>query len=665
MIIKMRFFLLLYLALASPLISQQSRSSVEPFTETPPGNYEVVSLELRKGLRVNAKNTEPQILQLSFRERKLSNFWFIDHGWEAMHPHGGELQLGDKGISGDLVLRMYDVRGRNQAHAHLKFKVEREGNVFSGRMSGRVQATEAQDWQTSVKGAFVKPAGTFSEEASWPTFAGPSGNLSTSPNSPSLLEDLRQSQPRWRSEADVPVSYGNAADDRYPSRAAGCRYAGGSSSPVYADGVVYIGFYQPSYEFAPAPEKWFVDKWIGEPLAKYAKENNLIKEEVQAIEDHWRPIADDVVVAMDARTGETLWKTTWPRRTYNLQTHKHRGTFGVPLVAAGKVFYPDFHDGLEVMDAKTGKALWEFPKHEQPPETKWRPSGPKSQSPLLWGETLIWHYQDTTYGFKASTGKVLWENQNERHTDHSLRLTIIERKPYIFVVGQRHRESMNIRLINPDSGKTLWKEDLPLIGTYEGMFANVLAIQGDLLISYRHKLPAGNPDNGKIDKKKVTHHVNAWKLTTKGTQHIWEDEHLPPDEGPHLAISINIVYAVGDGQLRCLDLQTGKVLGKIYESGFPGKDGRYQAPGSNPLLIVAGDKLFLSPEGQHGVHGFILFDADPTKLTLLGDQEHKWKPPHATTTAYGRQPIVNPIVDGRAFFRGGNGIYCYDLRKQE
>jgi hypothetical protein len=201
----MRFFLLLYLALASPLISQQSRSSVEPFTETLPGNYEVVSLELRKGLRVNAKNTEPQILQLSFRERKLSNFWFIDHGWEAMHPHGGELQLGDKGISGDLVLRMYDVRGRNQAHAHLKFKVERIGNAFSGKIAGKVQTTEAQDWQTSAQGTFIKPAGVFSEDASWPSFAGPNSTLSTSPNSPSLLDDLRQSQPRWRTGQRVVV----------------------------------------------------------------------------------------------------------------------------------------------------------------------------------------------------------------------------------------------------------------------------------------------------------------------------------------------------------------------------------------------------------------------------------------------------------------------------
>ena len=41
----------------------------------------------------------------------------------------------------------------------------------------------------------------------------------------------------------VPVSYGNAADDRYATRAAGCRSGGGSSSPVYADGVVYVAFY--------------------------------------------------------------------------------------------------------------------------------------------------------------------------------------------------------------------------------------------------------------------------------------------------------------------------------------------------------------------------------------------------------------------------------------
>ena len=149
-------------------------------------------------------------------------------------------------------------------------------------------------------------------------------------------------------------------------------------------------------------------------------------------------------------------------------------------------------------------------------------------------------------------------------------------------------------------------------------------------------------------------------------ERLWEDVHIVKDEAPHLAIANGIVHAVGKRLVRCLDLETGKALGEITEQEFPHPAGstHYQAPGSNPLLIVAGDKLVLSPEGQHGKHGFVLFDADPKKLTLLGDKERKWAPPHATTTAYGRQPIVNPIVDGRMFFRGGNGIYCYDLRKK-
>ena len=42
-----------------------------------------------------------------------------------------------------------------------------------------------------------------------------------------------------------------------------------------------------------------------------------------------------------------------------------------------------------------------------------------------------------------------------------------------------------------------------------------------------------------------------------------------------------------------------------------------------------------------------------------------WVPPHPTTTAYNGQPLVSPIVEGRIFMRGGDGIYCYDLRRPE
>jgi hypothetical protein len=115
----------------------------------------------------------------------------------------------------------------------------------------------------------------------------------------------------------------------------------------------------------------------------------------------------------------------------------------------------------------------------------------------------------------------------------------------------------------------------------------------------------------------------------------------------------DVVYAVGNEVVRCLDLNSGSKLGEITAFDSHG-------PRSNPCLLVAGDKLLLSPEGQHGVQSFMLFDVDPGKLTQL---RGTWHPPHQSTTAYASQPIVNPVVDGRLFVRGLEGIYCYDLRR--
>ncbi len=55
--------------------------------------------------------------------------------------------------------------------------------------------------------------------------------------------------------------------------------------------------------------------------------------------------------------------------------------------------------------------------------------------------------------------------------------------------------------------------------------------------------------------------------------------------------------------------------------------------------------MILSPEGQHGKHGFLLRESNPPSLKLLGGY---WVPPHHTT-AYNGQPIVYPVVDGRVF----------------
>lgn len=101
------------------------------------------------------------------------------------------------------------------------------------------------------------------------------------------------------------------------------------------------------------------------------------------------------------------------------------------------------------------------------------------------------------------------------------------------------------------------------------------------------------------------------------------------------------------------DLATGRRLASLTE--WPD-----HAPRSNPALAIVGDHLLLSPEGQHGNHGYYWIDTGDNALRLQG---RLWRPPHPTTTAYAAQPLVFPVVDGRVFFRGAYGIYVYDLRE--
>lgn len=647
-------------------------AGTEPVTERPSGEYRVVQLELGHGIRFDQDKDERshQTVHLSFRDGRLTNWWFVDHRWHAGQQHSGSVTLSQRGVQGGLGLRFYHSKGSLLNTAIFSFEVDRKDDSFDGQVSIKLASkggTEVEEWISPVSGSIVQAMDEIDPKASWPNFAGPSGTLQSSPAGPPLIDDLGESKPLWRSEVQVPVSYGNAADDRYATRAAGCRSGGGSSSPVYADGVVYIAFYVPNRSVETDWSKKRESRremYHGEGFKKLINEKGFNDVEIRAIKDHWLPLADEVMVAIDARTGETKWRTTWPLRAYNLQTHKHRGTFGAPLIQAGKVFYPSFNNSLQVMDAESGEALWEFPKYEKPPETKWWPKGPPSQSPVMIGQTIVWNIDDSTYGLDVETGTVLWENKTERFQNHSLREVKLGTKTLVFVAGHHQGKASTIRLIDPVDGKTVWTEEVGALGIYEGRFANLLAISGETLVAYRYKAPPADARTGKIDKSKITVHLNAWKMSEAGLQHLWEDRHLPPDEGPHLAIAKGVVYGVGKHLIRCLDLETGKLLGEVEEAGFPHKEGQLgDVPRSNPLLLVADDKLILSPEGQHGEHGFVLFDADPRKLTLLGDREKKWVPPHPTTTAYGRQPIVNPVVDGRMFFRGGNGIYCYDLRK--
>ena len=88
-------------------------------------------------------------------------------------------------------------------------------------------------------------------------------------------------------------------------------------------------------------------------------------------------------------------------------------------------------------------------------------------------------------------------------------------------------------------------------------------------------------------------------------------------------------------------------------------------------LQAAEGRVFAQPDGKHGNVMLMHFDlSGPEATHLPASVSHyreelsgAWLGPHTQSTSYGSY-LRHPIVDGRIIIRGGDNIYCYDLRAQ-
>jgi outer membrane protein assembly factor BamB len=204
----------------------------------------------------------------------------------------------------------------------------------------------------------------------------------------------------------------------------------------------------------------------------------------------------------------------------------------------------------------------------------------------------------------------------------------------IVIVGHDKRQLL---CVDATDGKVLWQQETELTA----MSPASAVVAGDMLIA-APAIGRGQPNEVRYE---------GWKLDDRGATRVWRDDPLGVDENISVTPHEGSAYFIGRQKIRVLDVSTGK---RIQETS-PAKG----APGSNAWLTVLGDRLLLSPEGQHGAPTLRFVDKD------LNDLGPEWTPPNVSTTAYAYQPIIYPIVDGRLFVRGGDAIYCYDLRVEK
>jgi outer membrane protein assembly factor BamB len=145
--------------------------------------------------------------------------------------------------------------------------------------------------------------------------------------------------------------------------------------------------------------KWKVD--VGEGYATPIVIGNRVF-------SHTRRGGNEVMTALDAGTGKTLWQTDYPAPyKMNPATRNHgEGPKSTPLYYDGKLFTLGISGIVSAFDASTGKLLWQKPA---PPVD---PLYGAAMSPVADRGTVIFHVgghnQGALTAFDAATGAVKW-----------------------------------------------------------------------------------------------------------------------------------------------------------------------------------------------------------------------------------------------------------------
>jgi outer membrane protein assembly factor BamB len=375
--------------------------------------------------------------------------------------------------------------------------------------------------------------------------------------------------------------------------------------------LVYQFYYRPS-----GPD----NAQVKEEAAKLTK-NPFAQ---RAYEDWHRPMADDFVVCLDAATGKTVWKATLSGRSVNHQNHKYRSFNPTPFVHDGIVYVVNYKEGCYALDAKTGKLLWERIGNRQGDIGGF---GASAVGPTVAEGTVVVQSEYTGVGLDAKTGKELWKGPG----GNALIWNNGGREYFVFESG----------CVDPKTGKVLWKlEAKNFLGRTWRM------IDGDYLLGSI----ATEGATALATMNAETGNLVCFRLSPTGAEQKWIGEKVLPMT---LAVQGGHVYAQTGSEMLCVKLEDGKIVARLPMSS-----------GLSPTTTIADGRLFFRPEGRHGGSNFLMCDANPSNFKYLSEKaEKEWITPHPTDSAYAVHSAVSPVVDGRIFIRGHDGVYCYDLRK--
>jgi outer membrane protein assembly factor BamB len=411
----------------------------------------------------------------------------------------------------------------------------------------------------------------------------------------------------------------------------------------------------------------------------------------------WRVSADEVVVAIDAQTGKTVWKRVFADEGINIQSGKDPGISNHTMCYwQGKVYALGTMNRVYCLDAKSGKLLWRGENDTTAQLEKRKQEGLKAGRMVDKGGHAHEHGRGISglvvvdgvlivprgthgggglIGLDAETGKPLWEiKEAVRGSRATPTWWTHEGKSYLIVANEA------IRCIEPRTGRLFWT--CPT----EGNNYQSVVVGGDFLIAKPRNVQVKVPGSNRVragDKGTL----GCYWLSPAGARLLWElpgekyvwDEQVPAIWRGHVYARLMYVgkgtdkeksgsegargenssgeqpsgEKLADGRSGgvCVELATGKLKGE-FAAPFGGGDAS---------TGVADGRVIADTDASHNKTCLFMIAADPACLSTL---TAAWNPPHKQTSGY-HPGMVHPLVAGRLFIRGAHAIHCYDLRKPQ
>ncbi len=545
----------------------------------------------------------------------------------------GKLQISGGRITGPVELEfplgsalVRDKTLRETYDLDLKIADDSVTGSYAGTW-GQVEETSGALRGVAVGQARLRKAEAIDSKYDWPCFAGPNPSLVANSSGNALIDSLRDARLVWASERTYPGRcqvdrYGESNIRRFKERG----FASGGSTPILYDGKVYLFYVQPA-KSPPNPKV----------IKEYAEKG------IQTLPLLWATKNDDVVLCLDAATGQTLWKTVLPRVDgYRMGTagSTKRGPYTAWLCAGeGKVFGVGSDNRMRAFDADNGKVLW-VQGHGY------------CEVPRITNGKVIASAGSDLLARDAKDGKELWRIEDAGSGTATPLEWKHQGKTYL-IANNRDGE---VRCIDPKDGKVLWT----LSGLAGRKHENdtTMSLGGDVLLTEVQVDIARKggklldlPDPAVHDKDDLGRVMVAWRLSPEGAKRIWglNDRYQPKRSAPPYRDGLFYYRNVRTKHIYAIEADTGKVVSKAPAN-------------SNGTVQLMGDRIIILADPSHSQMDLDYYRLDGRKIIPAGA---RWSVMNAPTTGY--WPIVGPrvLADGRMIVRGAQGVYCYDLRAQD